>query len=156
MYVSDEIDPSEHYKRKAFTFPLQLLDNFDEIKWNLVHVPGINDTFYIESSLYEELLCSSDSHMDFFKMRRKLHTVKVPSSVIAAGHDTSCMWKFQNFEHNGENRFVILNVKYEEPLYAASALFKNFQGRRNVFTWHMAPDSPSFVWQVDCTAYDDA
>ena len=133
LYTSDELDPNDSYKRKIFTFPLKDMENFDEIKWNLIQVNGMNDTFYIMSYLFDEYLCSSNMHMDYFKMRRKVSLIKMDDDRLA--NEKNCMWKFQSFE-TSENRFIIWNANYAEPLYAASALFKNFKNKRNVFTWH--------------------
>jgi hypothetical protein len=133
LFTSDELDPNDSYKRKVFTFPLRDIENFDEIKWNLIQVNGMNDTFFIMSYLFDEYLCSSNVHMDYFKMRRKVNLIKMDDERLA--NEKNCMWKFQSFEAS-ENKFVVWNLNFYEPLYAASALFKNFKSNRNIFTWH--------------------
>jgi hypothetical protein len=158
LYTSDQLDPADYYKRKVYTFPLQHLDAFDPIKWYLIPMGHFNDTFYIMNHQFNEYLCGSDFHLDLFELRRKVSMSKLVDKTI---EHKNCEWRLEplmdesNVETQSSNRFIIWNVKYNEPLYAASTLFKTLNYKRNVFTWHSKPNSKQFVWIVDCMSYVD-
>ena len=115
----------------------------------------MEDTFRIESSVYDEQICAGEEHGDFFKMKRQVNLIETSNTDdarIITAKDESCMWKLSSIDGEASNKFVIWNVKYGEPLFAPSVLIKTSKTRRNVFTYAAEPHSPSFVWQIDCSA----
>ena len=167
-------------QHKVFAYPLIHLDDFDRIKWRLelIQKDQSNDTFYLINIKYNEYLCAKDAHTDIFFMRRKLNTIRPKSKYLIEAeyiNDTQqededdedyvgemtdnyddwrkkCEWKFESMDENKKN-YIIWNVFYQEPLYAASGLFKPLSNHnRNVFTWYGLPNSNQFVWQVDCNS----
>jgi hypothetical protein len=105
--------------------------------------------------VFDEQICAGEEHVDFFKMKRQVNLIDTSSSDAAArksAGDKSCLWKLGSIDKGETNKFVIWNVKYGEPLYAPSVLFKTSKTRRNVFTYAAEPHSSSFVWQIDCNA----
>ena len=166
LYTCHELDISNNYKRKVYTNPVNLnyMRSFDQLRWTFVPIAGMNDTFYIVNSRYNEHLCASNIHLDVFNFRRKVNTVNLsgtkkssesvvfnsnPTSLLNSNNNKKCMWQLEQVE-KGLNRFVIRNFYYQEPLYAASSLLKTVRSRRNVYTWHAKPDSKQFVWYIYC------
>jgi hypothetical protein len=183
LYVTRETDETDgdqtklFISHKVYAYPLIHLDDFDRIKWRFEMVKEqANETFYLINMKYNEYLCATDSHMDIFFMRRKLITSRYKSNYLIEAeyigpNDTNyeeyggdydiasdyewrkkCEWKFESIDEDKKN-YIIWNVYYQEPLYAASGLFKPLSNHnRNIFTWYGSPNSNQFVWQVDCNS----
>jgi hypothetical protein len=190
LYVTRETDESISDTTKLFTlhkvytYPLIHLNDFDRIKWRFELIKNqANDTYYLINLKYNEYLCATDSHSDYFFMRRKVNTARPKSKYfIEAEYDDKmnekenndevegeesdydissleddewkkkCEWKFESIDENKKN-YIIWNVFYQEPLYAASGLFKPLNNHnRNIFTWYGLPNSNQFVWRVDCNS----
>jgi hypothetical protein len=133
-------------ERKIYTNPISLkyMKTFDQAEW--LFVPIYNQTFYIRSSLYKQYMCASDINFDLMNKRRKVRMLNKVDEL----KNTSCMWKLEQLNKRS-NQFMIWNVKYKEPLYAASAIYKTMDSRRNVYTWvKKSPNSKQFIWSIGC------
>ncbi len=150
LYSTKEFD-SDSKKRNVFTYPLSDVDNFDKIRWRLIPKNGSNSTFYIRSQQYNEYLCAANSYKDLFKMRRKLHTLRISDKNLLS-ESLQCEWIFEKIPSRtrNNNTYFIWNLIYREPLYAISYFYKNHKLKRNVYLWHKKPNSKQFKWQVDC------
>ena len=150
LYTTKEHDSASSEKRNVYTYPLGDVDDFDKIRWKFIPVNGSNSTFYIRSQEYKEYLCAASSYKDLFKMRRKLHTIKIGDRTELS-ESFQCEWIFEKVPtRTSNNTYFIWNVMYEEPLYAISYFYKNHKLKRNVYLWHKKPNSKQFKWQVDC------
>lgn len=152
LYTCYELEANN--KRKVYANPASLnyMNSFDQIRWMLMPVENMNDTFHIINARYGEHLCSSATHLEIFNQRRKVNTVRFTRDAMLS--DKKCMWRFDDvdtkMDGGGPDRYMIWNVHYKEPLYAASSLLKTVKARRNVFTWYKSPDSRQFIWHVFC------
>jgi hypothetical protein len=141
-------------KRKVYSNPASLnyMNSFDQIRWLIMPVENMNNTFHIINARYGEHLCSSTGHLEIFNQRRKVNTVRFTKDVNLL--DKKCMWRLdevdQKMDGGGSDRYLIWNVQYKEALYAASSLLKTVKARRNVFTWYKPPDSKQFIWHIFC------
>ena len=151
LYVCNEKEYDNGYRRKVYSNPVSLkyMQNSYQKRWLFIPTDDkkyTNDTFYIITDLYKEFLCSSKDHLEITKHRRKLHTVNMDE--IPVGEE--CIWRLDEFKYKKEH-YLIWNLKYNEPLYAANSLFKTARtNRRNVYTWYKNPDSKQFIWFVYC------
>ena len=150
LYSSKELDISDNYKRKVFTNPANeyFMKSFDQMGWIFLPVNGTNDTFNLLNAKYYEHLCASDNHLEIFNYRRKVNTYRLNNDNLKK--NKKCMWKLE-LTSKGINRFIIRNVHFKQPLYAASDLLKTAKSkRRNVYTWYKNPDSRQFIWYIYC------
>ena len=135
--------------RQAYVYPLGLIYDYDLIKWSIIPSALTNQSFHIKSKNNNQYLCASPTHTNmFFKTRRKVFTHTI-DDLDELNKRLDCMWKFEKFS-NQMKSFIIWNVKYKEPLYAASSLFYEMELGRNVYTWHKKPDSDQFHWNLHC------
>jgi hypothetical protein len=158
LYSCQDLDITNHFRRKVYTNRLSfsLIKNFDQIRWILVPVQNKNSTYFIINAQYRELFCASTNHLESIGQRRKVNMLKIDKdSSIFDISNQECMWQID--KEKGQDRYYILNSKYNEPLYAASSLLKSIRSnRRNVFTWHSKPDNLQFVWYIYCfTKYEN-
>jgi hypothetical protein len=121
------------------TLHLGSIDDYSNIRWLIEPVNIVeNKTFYIRTHKFaKRYLCGSNKLDDLFKMRRIVETRNEKSS--------ECEWRLNSLS----NSFRITNVYYNQPLYAASFLFKK-KLKRNVYLWHKKSTSNEFGWIVDC------
>jgi hypothetical protein len=163
------------FNRKVYTNPpySKYMNSFFQMGWVFEPVKnGQNDTFHLINVQYEEYLCASDLHLDVLRLRRKVNTIRLnkfdmngfvgeknetngvrsgKSLVGIYDYQNACKWKLQNIVGGESDKFMIWNEKFNEPLYAASFLFKMAKSnRRNVYLWHKKPDSLQFIWFINC------
>jgi hypothetical protein len=162
------------FNRKVYTNPpySKYMNGFFQMGWVFEPVnDGQNNTYHLINVQYEEYLCASDLHLDVLRLRRKVNTVRINkydmngfsgdnkndstsvgnSLVGIYDYQNSCKWRLQSLSGGDPDKYMIWNVKFNEPLYAASFLFKMAKSnRRNVYLWHKKPDSLQFVWFINC------
>ncbi len=125
------------------------IQKFSQVKWKFIPIEKLNDTFMISNSFFNEYLCSANYHMDLFNHRRIIGTFDLTKEMYDLNSIKKCMWKLEKIKE-GQNEFLIWNLKYRESFYAASSLFKNMKKKRNVFTYYSKPDSKQFLWKISC------
>ena len=165
LFVSNQFDTFDNFKRKVFTNQLDNIDDLDDIKWILIPITidkEINQYLIKSYSHDDEYLCSSHSHLYMFKQRRRVSLIKLDTDDRRLRDETKCKWKIDlidQIDNKNDTRqyYTIWNVYYREPFYAASSLFKQAQSSsiRNVFTWYSNPNSDQFVWNVECAHEDE-
>lgn len=117
-------------------------DDDKKAVWVFESVGGEQNTYYIKSLEYKEYFYATGFHNSFFNARRRVFTWMTNSDL-----DDSYKWRLNKLD---TDKYELWNVKYNEPLYAASHFFRHDSLRRNVFTWHKKPDSTQFNWIVKC------
>jgi len=118
--------------------------NHNKGVWIFEPVNGMNQTFYIRNQEYNEYLYATSLYSSFFTSRRKVFTW-----LYSVEPDDSFQWRLKPLET--ANKYELWNVKFDEPLYAASYFFRYDNLRMNVFTWNKKqPDSKQFNWFVKC------
>lgn len=142
---SNTISPKSNIKdpdqRKWLFVPTILFDTDDyQIDQNQTY-------FYIINKHYLEFLCATSYHHDLTNHRRRVFTFTMED---AANMD-ECKWRLNEVK-NKEMNYELWNVKYNEPLYAASNFLQSSMSshKRNVFTWYKSPDSKQFYWTIFC------
>jgi hypothetical protein len=163
LYSCFKLDAADDFKRKVYTNPIETayMRSFTQLKWKFEPVveddysqlKDKNQTYYfISNSHYkDEYLCSSSNHFDQFSYRRKVNLKKM--MIDTSKNDKKCMWRLeeQSQSDSHQNRYIIWNVYYNEPIYAAMDLLSEAKSnRRNVYTWYKNPDSKQFVWNLIC------
>ena len=135
---------------------LKYMTTIDQAEWLMRPVNWFNDTFYISSVKYpNNHLCATHKFFDLFNLRRKIHLIRLNKESLTTNY--KCMWRVTEIESIGlfekktaDTGYVLWNEYYEEPLYAASYLFKTARNRRTVYTWHGLPNSRQFLWRINC------
>ena len=157
-------------KRRIFTIPLNLINNFDIIQFKFIQIS--NNTYYIRNERFNEYVCASENQ--FFNpsinkinryglindyadsnKRRMIFSVK-PSKI-----DESCEWKLEKIKPFAEfilfgkkikqkESYRLWNVHYKKPLYAISTYVNGPNLKRAVALWYKKPDSEQFEWYIDC------
>lgn len=139
----DEIEdiPNEEKANTKITFE-NLNEISEESKMN----------YFIISTIYDEYLCASSLHTnDIFKTRRLVQAQKVDKKDISS--EKSCMWRIEQVKQknkSAKSSYHIWNVKYNEPLYAASSFFNTNEYGRSIYTWYKKPNSDQFNWNFNC------
>jgi hypothetical protein len=170
-FSKDHLLDSLSSERKVYTYPYALLNSLEKMQWTLIEVNSkANKTsFLIKNTHFDEYLCSS-SHFasDLFRKRRYVITIRA-DAIQNLNH---CIWRIekisytiskhvepvvydvsneQDFKSPMRNRFLIWNLHYSEPLFAASSFFNMIQFGRSVYTWrNRNPDSDQFFWTIYC------
>jgi hypothetical protein len=109
--------------------------------------------YFIISTIYDEYLCASSLHTnDIFKTRRLVQAQKLDKKK--AFSEKSCMWRIEKVKSrdklSAKSSYHIWNVKYNEPLYAASSFFNTNEYGRSIYTWYKKPNSDQFKWSFNC------
>ena len=118
--------------------------------WIFRKVEWLNSTFYIQNivSSDSKYICASHIHIDRFNYRRLVNLKQINEHSLITNH--KCMWNLVPVD-DSKSFYTIWNVYYDEPLYAASYLYKTTKSNsRTVFLWYSAPDSNQFNWEVNC------
>jgi hypothetical protein len=104
-----------------------------------------NNEFYLKNKEYNEYLYATSFHYTWINDRRKIYTMSRELSEL----DDSFKWRIDVVDGDKES-YMLTNVKYGEPLYAASYFFRKDALRRSVFSWNKRADSEQFHWHVKC------
>jgi hypothetical protein len=142
-----------------YTVPLSYIHDFDSLRWSFIPATKIGYTFYIHSVKYpSHFICATESHKFLFKMRREVHLINLSEYQKLFNNSLikikNCQWRFDQVKtrFSLNNTYIIWNVNYDEPLYAASSLLRKDNIRRNIFMWHQSPSkSNQFKWFMDCS-----
>jgi hypothetical protein len=151
LYTSDDKNIDQLYKRNVYTYPLDKINDFEKIRWNIIKIGNSNERFLIKSNLYNEFLCASDKYNDLFDMRLVIKRLKMDIRLFL--NSSRCEWKIKEIKNKLSNQsvYTIWNLEYNRPLYAASFLFNREINKRNIFLWYKSKtDSEKFKWFIDC------
>ena len=151
---------------------IDYIQSVDQLRWVLMPFKYIltNETYYhIINTEFDKILCATDAHFDLIKYRRKL--IMIYFKEINEFNLGKCLWRFKfvddEYQHemdiemdeseilSQDFRFNIINVGFNEAIYAPSNLFRSvfFRSRRNVYAWHSIKPklSKSFNWFIFCS-----
>jgi hypothetical protein len=113
--------------------------------WYFEPVNCDNNMFYLKNKEYGEYLYATSFNYTWINDRRKVFTWLRDESEL----DDSFKWRVEVVDGDKET-YIVKNVKYDEPLYAAGYFFRKDSLRRSVFTWNKRADSDQFNWHVKC------
>jgi hypothetical protein len=135
---TNEIDPT------YMSSPLQPV-------WIIEPADYENSTYFYMSNFYysEYILCATSDYVGILGLRRKV-------GLESFQMKNDCLWRFEKIARKKKTTsFYIWNLKYNQPLFAASFFFKMAEtNRRNVYLWSNKPDSTQFNWDIDCGTQD--
>jgi hypothetical protein len=134
-----------HNDRHEYTF----CDDDKKGVWYFEPVSCDNGVFYLRNKEYDEYLYASDFHYSFMHDRRKIYTWKKVNNQ-AGDLDDSFKWRITKVDNGNEEKYLVQNLKFNEPLYAAGFFFRRDSVRRNVYSWSGHPDSNQFNWLIKC------
>ena len=143
LYHSDDMFYSNRLTGTPFTYSLDNLLNLNRIRW-ILETTG-DETILIKSYQSNKYLCASGRYVDRFKIRRRVF-------LSNNFEKETCEWKLESSDKKGMMVYMI-NVKYNQALYAASFFFKKDEYKRNVFLWHDKNEkykSKKFEWIIEC------
>jgi hypothetical protein len=108
-----------------------------------------NQTFYIksfENNNHYLYLCATDNFVDRLEQRRKVNLNNLDRKNQL--ESMKCQWKLAI----GNGSYLIRNLQYKEPLYAASMFYSSGRPmKRNIFTWkNKNANSDQFYWNIYC------
>ena len=116
--------------------------------WLFEPVEGKQNVYYIRNQKYNEYLYTSQYHAGLFAPQRLVNT----NDRVKSEWRESYQWRIE--KENDKGRFVVWNVKYNEPLYpsAKRGTKDEDQFRRDVYTWPLRNDNApsSFYWTFKC------
>ncbi len=160
LYTSNEIW-RQFLKRNVYTYPLNEVDQLIRITWSIIPIHINNDTILIKSNKFNEYLCAFDKNPDAIN-GIKPTLVKLNLALIQFYE--KCVWKLRkqvNFNQNNHKNsslssYSIWNFKFNQPIYAASFLYKKNLQKRNIFLWpkpikSMKNLTDEFFWIIDYT-----
>ena len=170
----DHLLDSLSANRKVFTWSYISKDSMENMHWSLIEIDSnLNNktsSFLIKNVHFNEYLCSSSFFVsDIFRKRRyvftksfdsiqnmnqctwgieKISIISKPTRMVVGNDDLN---DEKNFKLPIKNRFLIWNLYYAEPMFAASSFFNMIQSGRSVYTWrNKQPDSDQFFWNIYC------
>ena len=149
------------------------VQDLDTIKWGLIQLNDMDDTYYLKNKNTGLYLCSMSSrskkfYKDWMDAKRSkfiytysqdhLETHEYGSKhdlVTISGNEQDlldhCKWKFERTESDFESTvYVIWNMYFKEPLYAGNLNTKSVKYRRNVFLFNKIPKGEDFRWIIEC------
>ena len=137
--------------------PLGKVNNFNSIRWSLIETKNQSEQFFLKSSFYGDYLCASFKFADYFHTRRLLVKVDDDSNDQNKLLD-NCKWKINRIDSKKSTitTYSIMNVHFNQPMYAASYFFQRKIDQRDVFLWHNKKNvnSKKFKWIIDCKSGD--
>lgn len=153
LYVTDEklLNMNSRFQnyrdQKVVVYPIEFIENLDLFKWDIKKVDPEKNIYLIQNQ--NEYLCSTDSHLDYFQMRRKVNMFRLNEEDMVMGDEyNKCLWRLEKLDENNSKLYKVWNFQFGEPLYAA--IKNDLNDTRNIFTWYKPRDSNIFVWQFDC------
>ena len=152
LFTSNEIW-RQYLRRNVYTLPLSEVDQLNKITWSLIPIHTENDTILIKSNKFNEYLCGYDKNPD---MTNGIRPTLVKFNLALIPLYDRCAWQLRKVKSNDNNpsSYLIWNVKYKQPLYSASFLFKESLQKRNIFLWpkpikSISKLSDEFFWTID-------
>ena len=155
LYNTDEFSAA-HIKRNVFTYPLNKIKDYEKISWtflpSIFEIGEKNTTYYMIQSLkYDhEYLCGTNEHELMSPYRRLIKRLKL-TDVKKRAH-LICHWKIENEKSNNLTNNIV-NMLFDEPLYAAAGFFSVERNKRSVYLWRGKRNlhSKKFKWMIDCS-----
>ncbi len=152
LYVADEnlLHKNSQFYRdqpKVVVYPIEYIENLDLFKWDIIKIDPAKNIYLIQNQ--NEYLCSTDSHLDYFQMRRKVNMFNLRLDELT-DENKNCLWRLEKIdEYDSDSKlYKVLNFQFGEPLYAA--IKNDLNDTRNIYTWYKPNDSNKFIWQFDC------
>jgi hypothetical protein len=124
LYTSKDIEyGSQDQRRKVYSNPVstKYMRYSNQKKWLFIPADengkemSSNSTYYIINGQYIEFLCASSDHLELTKRRRKIYTLYLDETKV----EDDCKWRLDPVNTHKDG-YVIWNLKFKEPLYAAS------------------------------------
>jgi hypothetical protein len=145
LYSQDDnemVDTADRNMVKLMT--LGKVNDFNNLRWSLIETKNQSGQFYLKSSYFGDYLCATFMFGDIFRMRRKVIRHKLNPN---AKRLDNCKWMIKHIDSKtSNNTYLITNVFFEEPLYAATYFYQ-----KGVYLWHKKNvNSKKFQWIIDC------
>jgi hypothetical protein len=127
------------------------LDDFNKIIWNIYRPTKSNNSFYIESSKYNEFLCINNLHKNLFGVRLVYQRIKIPNPFQTIFKN--CLWDLEKVDlEKSKNSFVIKNKYYDQTLHSIP-YFQDRKKSNNVGTFistFIKRNSKKYIWNIIC------
>jgi hypothetical protein len=155
LYVADEnlLNMNSRFQNsrdqtKVFVYPIEYIDNLDLFKWDIKKIDPDKNIYLIQNQ--NEYLCSTNSHLDYFQMRRRVNMFRLSEDLNDIENNNKCLWRLEKLDQNDSDSklYRVWNFQFGEPLYAA--IKNDLNDTRNLYTWYKSHESNMFVWQFDC------
>jgi hypothetical protein len=150
LYITN--DKYDQNKRWVYTRSLNKIESFDNFRWNLLKLE--NNSYYLNNIHFNEFLCASKKVENMVNIRRLhvkiqkrfVYTIRLNEWQLQFWKIDECKWKLSR---KNEHVFEIINVKYNEPLFA---YYLN-KGKRSVYlsSFRVTPESLSHKWNIECS-----
>ena len=149
LYWSNELRVGRSPRNNIFTRPLANVNDSNKIRWLISETKNNTDSFYLKTTA-SEYLCATAYFADMFLSRRFVQRIKLDKYGKLLD---DCKWNIRKVNTKLSNStYSIVNVFYDEPLYAASFVFKRGLYNRQAFLWHKKNfDSNEYKWNINCT-----
>ena len=155
-YVIKNLEYPDEYLMNAGSVDVystsEKIKRIEEIFWIFEKINGLNDTYFIKSSLNNKYICATFGFLERFTKLRK--PIRLMNIEIYEDYDTiftMCQWRFEKISKD-ENIYRIINIRYKTPLYSAGYLLKvtrNGKSYRQLFLWHgKSSKVDEFKWKI--------
>ena len=141
-------------KKKTDLISFGRINDFTNLRWSLIETTNGSGHYYIKNKNFEDCLCASSKFSDIFHLRRVVMRLKINTNYNLLDY---CKWKIVISPNSKTSirSFSIVNVFYDEPLYAVSYYFRKIPLKREIFLWHKKEfNSNKFNWIIDCKKRD--
>ena len=124
---------------------LKKVNDYNKLRWSLIETRNQSGQYYLKSSYFGDYLCALLNFGDIFQMRRRVARFKIDTNMSLFNN---CKWTIKQHNSNlPSNIYSIVNVLFDEPLYASKYLFQ-----KEIYLWHRKKnaDSKKFKWIIYC------
>jgi hypothetical protein len=139
-YLHSSLSKNEAIK-PVHLIPLRKVNDFSNMRWSLIETNNQSEIFYLKSSFYGDFLCASSSFVDLFQSRREVFRLEINENLYQTKFN-NCKWSIKRVNSNKMKikTYSIINVLYEEPLYASSYFFQKKFDNREIYLWNGEKD----------------
>lgn len=162
LYGSDD----ESSESNVFTYPLRKIDDFQKIVWEFIPIKikngnrsYIGSLYFIKSVKYpDEYFCATNNFKTMSLTRRLVKRIKLNQTQLVSNF--KCYWNIEELDLKNHTRvnhaYIIKNIYFQKPLYAASFFFNIGYHERSVYLWFNKINIylNKYKWLIDCSQGD--
>jgi hypothetical protein len=153
LYSTNDTIEKTTAKKTDHLISLNKVNDFNMIRWSLIETNNQTGRFYLKSAYFGDFLCATTKFADFFRSKRIVTRLRLNMNY---DFSDNCKWMLKRVRSSTSfSIFLMINVLFNEPLYADSYLFKSKIDQREIFL----NNKKNFItekmkWMVDCQTGD--
>lgn len=133
-----------------FLNTINKLDDVYKILWNIYQPNNNGNSFYIESSKYNEFLCINNLHKNLFGVRLVYQTMKISNPYQS--NYKNCLWDLEKVDlETSKNSFLIKNKYYDQALHSVPYFQNGKKFEPGTFiSKFIKRNSKKVIWNIIC------